>query len=221
MNMHTRRSFLALAGGSALVCQRVSAAISGSPGMPLLSCGAAMLATPEIKRVESDISFEQAYMDTTPLYHGNALLLTELAIDDLVDERLIGIAEQITESHPENLELMADFREEIFDNRESEEPTHEKMLIAMGGMESCTDESHMNYLDAEWVTKTYTEHDDPELAYTSMLVLLMEMENHQHLAGVELADYDALRSFCEELLEEQLVMVTELKEIRGELITRY
>ncbi len=221
MNTQTRRSVLALAGASALFGQRAFARPFNKPSSPLLSCGAPMIGTPEIVRVESDIPFEQAYLDTTIPYHGNALLLTELALDDLDDDRVIAIAEQILESHPENLEHLADIREELYDERETEDATHEKMLIAMGGMESCTDESHMNFLDAEWVEETYSNHDDPLLAYVSMLVLLMEMENHQHLAGVELAEHDDLRAFCERMIDEQGSTVTILKEIRGDLITRY
>lgn len=221
MNTHTRRSMLALAGAGALFGHRAFGRPYIDSSSPLLSCGAPMMGTPEIVRVESDISFEQAYLDTTIPYHGNALLLTELAMDDIDDERVSAIAEQIIESHPENLEHLADIREELYGAPEIEEATHEKMLVAMGGMESCTDESHMNFLDSEWVEETYSNHDDPLLAYVSMLVLLMEMENHQHLAGVELAEHDDLRDFCERMVEEQGSTITTLKEIRGDLMTSY
>ena len=221
MSIHSRRSVVALALAAAVAGTGAAARPGRGPSSPLLSCGAPTMGTPEIVRVESDISFEQAYLDTTIPYHGNALLLTELALDHLDDDRVVEIAGQILESHPENLEYLGDVREELFDTREPEDATHEKMLVAMGGMESCTDESHMNYLDAEWVEETFSNHDDPMLAYVSMLVLLMEMENHQHEVGAELAEHEDLRSFCERMFEEQRETVATLKEIRGELITRY
>lgn len=222
MNTHSRRAFLALAGGTAFLSSNALAANPfNRPSSPLLSCGA-MMATPEIKRVDSDIEFEMAYLDTTPRYHGNALFLTELALDDLEDDdRVTTIADQILEQHPENLEFMQSIREELYGDSEMEEATHEKMLIAMGGMESCTDESHMNFLDSEWVEETFTNHDDPYLAYVSMLVLMMEMEHHQHAAGVELAEHEELHHFCMRMVEELEANIAVLKEVRGELLNRY
>lgn len=220
MNNHTRRTFLSLAAAGALVGTGVAARPTTRPSSPLFSCGA-MIATPEIKQVDSDISFEQAYLDTTIPYHSNALWLTEAAFDDLDDERVIAVAEQILDRHPENLEELAELRLELFDDRETEDPTHEKMLIAMGGMESCTDESHMNYLDADWVDETFSSHDDPLFAYVSMMVLLMEMEMHQHVVGVELAENHDLHHFCERQVVEQTLYLDVLKVVRGELFTRY
>lgn len=215
-----RRSFVALAIAAAFAGGKVAAKPFTQPSTPLFSCGA-MTATPEVKRVESDISFEQAYLDTTIPYHSNALWLTEAAFDDLDDDRVIAIAEKILAQHPENLEELADLREELFGDPETEEATHEKMLIAMGGMESCTDESHMNFLDAEWVEETFSNHDDPLFAYVSMMVLLLEMEMHQHVVGVELAENHELHHFCERQVEEQTPYLEELKVVRGELFTRY
>lgn len=220
MTTHTRRTFLALAGASAFLATRAAARPLPMVTTPLFSCGAVM-ATPEIIRVESDMSFEHAYLDTTIPYHGNALLLTEAAFDDLDDDRVIAIAEDILASHPDNLELLGDIREELLGDSETEESTHEKMLIAMGGMESCTDESHMNFLDSEWVLETFSKNDDPLFAYVSMMVLLLEMEMHQHMVGVELAEHQELHHFCERMVEVQTPHLEVLKEVRGELFTRY
>lgn len=221
MNMYTRRSFFVLSAAGALVGSRAAAKPFMNATSPLLSCGAVM-ATPEIIRVESDIPFEQAYLDTTMPYHSNALLLTEAAFDDLEDdERVITIAESILETHPENIEQLRAIREELFGDPEPEEATTEKMLLAMGGLESCTDESHMNFLDPEWVMETFEKNDDPNFAWVSMIVLLMEMEIHQHMVGVELADHDELREFCERMVDVQSGQLEVLKEVRGELFTRY
>lgn len=221
MNTPTRRSLLAAAASTALFSTGVAARPFPGPSSPLFSCGAAMLSTPEIIRMDSDIPFEQAYIDTTVPYHSNALWLTEAAINDLDDERVIAIAESILNHHPKNLEELAEIRETLYDDRQTGEPTKEKMQIAMGGMESCTDESHMNFLDAQWVEETYSNHDDPLFAYVSMMVLLLEMEMHQHVVGVELAEDEALHHFCVRMVEEQSPYIEALLEVRGELFTRY
>lgn len=220
MNTHTRRSFAALVPAIALFATQVSARIAPHAPAPLKSCGAPM-STPEIIRVESDIDFDMAYIDTTIPYQSSALLLTELAMEDIEDDRVIPIAEHILDSHPVNIEHLRTIREDKFGDPEPGEATHEKMLQSMGGMESCTDQSHMDFMDAEWIKKTFEKNEDPFYAYVSMIVLLMEMEMHQHTVGVELADDDELRSFCERLIETNTPYLKVLKEVRGELFTRY
>lgn len=223
MNTHTRRSFVALAGMSALFGTHVAASPSRRihvPSSSFYSCGANM-GTPVVEHIESDIPFDQAYIDTTIPYHQAAIALTEVAKDDLEDERLIEIADAILETHPDEIEELRSFREEIFGDPEPEEPTHEMMLLSMGGVESCTDQSHMDFMKSEWVEETYEKNDDKEFAYVGMMVLLLEMELHQHMVGVELAENDDLREFCERLTEAKTPQVRLLKDIRGEMISRY
>jgi uncharacterized protein (DUF305 family) len=220
MNTTTRRSLVALAGASALVGLGASARPTRNPAGPLFSC-TAMIGTPEIIPMESDIPFDQAYIDTTIPYQTSALVLTEAAIDDLEDERVIPIAERILESHPENIEQLREMREELYGDPEPGESSEEKMMLAMGGVESCADQSHMDFMDDEWVLETFEKQDDPYFAYVSMIVLLLEMENHQHMVGVQLAENDELREFSERLLEEKTDQIEVLKEVRGELFTRY
>lgn len=220
MNITTRRSFLALVGASALSATQAGASLRPQVRNPLFSCGAAF-GTPEIVAVESDIAFEEAYIDTTIPYFTSSLVLTEAALDDIEDERVLPIANRILEIQPQDIELLQELRGEILGDAEPAEATHDKMLISMGGMESCTDESHMNFLDQKWVMKAFKEHDDPFFAYVSMLVLLMEMEMHQHHVGVELAENHDLHAFCQRQVEEKTPELETLKVVRGELFTRY
>lgn len=220
MNTTTRRSFLALGGASALTAGRAGATLRPQVRNPLFSCGAA-IGTPEIVAVESDITFEEAYIDTTIPYFTSALTLTEAALDDIDDERVLPIARRILETQPQDIELLEDLREEILGDSEPADATHDKMLISMGGKESCTDESHMNFMDQKWVMKTFEENDDPFFAYVSMLVLLMEMEMHQHHVGVELASNHDLHAFCQRQVDEKTPELETLKIVRGELFTRY
>lgn len=222
MNTLSRRSMIAFAGGAALLSGRAAAAKPFTqPSSPLFSCTAMTAGTPEAKRVDSDISFDQAYLDTTIPYHANSLMLAELALDDVEDERLAEIAQSILDTYPQDLEELGTIREELFGSAETDEATREKMMIAMGGMESCSDDSHMNFLDAEWVEDTWKQNENPQLAYASMLILVLEMELHQHTSGVELAEDKALHHFCERMAEEFPPRISELKTIRGELLNAY
>ena len=221
MNTYSRRSILTIAGGFALLgTSAASASIIVRPGSPLYSC-TAMTSTPEVKAVDSDISFEQAYLDTTTRYHANSLLLTELALDDVEDERLREIAQWILDTYPQDLLDLGTMREDLFGDAELEEATREKMMIAMGGMESCSDDSHMNFLDEKWVESTWKNHENPQLAYASMLVLVMEMELHQHTSGEILAQDEAVHHFCMRMAEEFPPTIAAIKRVKGELLNAY
>lgn len=222
MNTYSRRSIIALSGIAALTAASTSATSFriSAPGRPLFSCGA-IVGTPEIVHIESDIPFDRAYIDTTIPYHQSALKLAELNIDDLEDERLVEIATAILDNYPEEIEQLRSFREEWFDSPDPDEATYEMMLLSMGGVESCTDQSHIDFMDVEWVEKTWKKNDDPLLAFVSMLVLLVEMEHHQHLVGVELADHEELKEFCERMIEATEPQIKVLKTVRGELLNRY
>ena len=54
-----------------------------------------------------------------------------------------------------------------------------------------------------------------------MLTLLMEFEHHQHMVGVELAEHDELREFCQRMIDVIEPHHETLKTVRGELINRY
>jgi hypothetical protein len=155
MNTYSRRSLLALADGASpgTVTTHAASIRIGMLGRPLYSCGAVM-GTPEIVHIDSDIPFDKAYIDTTIPYHESALKLVELTRNDLEDERLIEIASAILESHPAEIEELKSFREEV-------------MLLSMAGLESCTDQSHMDFMDAEWVEETWEKNDDHLFAFAT------------------------------------------------------
>lgn len=222
MKTYSRRSLLALAGITALGTVSVSASSFrvGLPGRPLYSC-AAVTGTPEIIPVDSDIPFEKAYIDTTIPYHTSVLTLVQLNKDDLEDERLIEIADAILEQHPKDIEELKSYREDWFGSAETDEPTEEMMLLSMGGLESCSNESHLDYLDVEWVEKTWEKNDDHLFAFVSMMVLAMEMEHHQHMVGLQLAEHEELKDFCQRMHETAEPQIKTLKTVRGELINRY
>ena len=72
----------------------------------------------------------------------------------------------------------------------------------------------------EWVEKTFRNNDDPLFAYVSMMVLVLGMEQHQHVVGLELADHKELKEFCERMIEVKEPQLATLKIVRGELISR-
>lgn len=211
----TRRSFVALSTIAALSATPAVAASRPLMQAPLASCGAAF-SSPEIHEVDSEVSFDEAYIDTTIPYLTSGAILTEAALDVITDERALPIAERILEEQVPDIEHLGELRHFIFGDAEPAEATKEKMLIAMGGMESCTDQNHMLYMDSEWVLSTFQRAKNPYVAWVSMMVLLLEMELHQHSVGVELAEDADLKAFCERQLKVKSEEVEILRELRQE-----
>ncbi|MCO5216386.1 MAG: DUF305 domain-containing protein [Thermomicrobiales bacterium] len=216
MNTISRRSLLAVAGISSLTAISTSARVNTSR---FYSCGAAM-GTPAV-HIDSDIPFEQAYIDTTIPYHHSTLKLIEIARDDIEDERLLTVIEELETELPSELEELASLREELFGDAEPEAATHEMMLISMGGVESCTDQSHMDFMDQKWVKKTYGSRDDKEFSFVSMMVLLLEMAQHQHTVATQLAEYGEVVNFSTRIEELRTPQIKVMREVRGELMSAY
>ncbi len=217
----SRRSLLALSAVAPFAVQSASARIRVSTGV-VASCGAEMLhGTPVATAVVSDIPFDQAYLDTTIPYHTSALTLVDLAQDDLEDDRLIAIADAISTSFPADLEELHAMRERLFGDAEAAEATHEMMLISMGGVESCTDQNHMDFMKQEWVEKTYASGDDRTFSFVGMMVLLLEMEMHQHIVAVQLTTDEDVKTFAQRMIDTWTQPLADLKVVRGELISGY
>lgn len=218
MTTISRRSLLAIAGISGLTTISASARV-GIPTSIRYSCGAAM-GTPAV-HVDSDIPFEQAYIDTTIPYHRSTLELIDISHDDIEDERLIVVIEELKEELPGELEELASLREELFGDAVPEKATHEMMLISMGGVESCTDQSHMDFMDQDWVKSTYDSRDDKELTFVSMMVLLLEMAQHQHTVAVQLSDHEEVIELSTRIEELRTPQIKVMREVRSDLMSKY
>jgi uncharacterized protein (DUF305 family) len=101
--------------------------------------------TPQVVPYESDIPFDQAYIDTMIPHHASVIDLATAALDVLEDERLVLIAEAILDTQPGEIDQLKDFRLEWYGSAEPEEMTHEMMMVTMGdteAMAACMDD-HM------------------------------------------------------------------------------
>lgn len=218
MTTISRRSLVAIAGISSLTAISASARVA-IPSGRLYSCGAAM-GTPAA-HVDSDIPFDRAYIDTTTPYHQSTLTLIDIARDDLEDERLIAVAGELEAALPGELEELSSIREELFGDSKAEKATHEMMLISMGGVESCTDQSHMDFMDQDWVTSTYEKQEDKEFGFVGMMVLLLEMAQHQHSVATQLSKQESILEFSKRVEEIRTPQIKVMREVRGEMISAY
>lgn len=208
--MITRRTLIAVSGFAALAAPQIVRA----------SCGANM-STPVATDIDSPYTIEQAYLDTTIPYHKSGIALANIGLDDIEDDRVLEVTQSLLDTFPAELDELHALREGILGEAEPDEPTREMMLLAMGGVESCTDETHMDFMRSEWIAKTYAGQDDKPFAFVNMMVLLLEMEMHQHMVAEQLSENEDLLEFCTRMHELRDPQIAVLKEVRGELISAY
>ncbi|MCA9834042.1 MAG: DUF305 domain-containing protein [Thermomicrobiales bacterium] len=179
------------------------------------------MSTPVATDIDSPYTIEQAYLDTTIPYHKSGIALATIGLEDIEDDRILEVTQSILDTFPAEIEELHALRKDILGEAEPEDPDREMMLLAMGGVESCTDETHMDFMRSEWVAEKYAGQDDKPFAYVSMMVLLLEMEMHQHMVAEQLSDNEDLLAFCTRMHELRDPQIAVLKEVRGELISAY
>jgi uncharacterized protein (DUF305 family) len=139
MTTINRRHFVAILGASAVLPAAALAqdhgAHHGSTPMATADCHM-VNGTPQVMAYESDIPFDQAYIDTMIPHHASVIDLATVATDVLEDERLVTIAEAILATQPAEIEELRALRLEIYGDAEPEEVTHEMMMVTMGDTEA-------------------------------------------------------------------------------------
>ena len=135
MTTLNRRHLLALLGAGAVLPAAALAqdhgAHHGSTPMATPDCQM-MNGTPQAVPYESDIPFDQAYIDTMIPHHASVIDLATAAQDVLEDERLLTIAQAILDTQPGEIEELKALRLEWYGSAEPEEVTHEMMMVTMG-----------------------------------------------------------------------------------------
>lgn len=229
MNTLTRRSFSTLAFGTALLGGRAFAQDHdhghgddhGESTPESFSCGIAM-GTPEVERVESDIPFDLAYIDTMIPHHNSVIALAEHAMPDIERDDLKTIAQAIIDTQPLEVEKMLAWKAEWYPDAE-ETPDHDTMMemmnVTMGGVESCNDQHHMDLMDSEWIVEEYdsAEDDEKQEAFIDLVVPHHQMAVHQSMVAREFAEHQELKDMVEEVIEAQNAEIEELRRIRRDL----
>ena len=239
MTSLNRRRFATIFGASALFPIVTSAQDHGghhgdheSESTPeVLACSFDPYATPTIVPYESDIPFDQAYIDTMIPHHNSVVALATEALDVLEDERLVTIAQAVIDTQPGEVEQLKAFREEWYGDAEPAEMTDEMMMVTMGDMDAmggCTGQhgmemdlgSHedmMNLMDSEWILEEFAKADNKDLGFIDIVIPHHEMAVHQSYVGLQLAEHEELRTLCQEVIDAQEAEIKELKLIREDL----
>ena len=139
MTTLNRRHLMALIGAGAIVPATALAqdhgAHHGSTPVATPDCHM-MDGTPQVVPYESDIPFDQAYIDTMIPHHASVIDLATAAQDVLEDERLLTIAQAILDTQPGEIEALKALRLEWYGSDEPDELTHEMMMVTMGDTEA-------------------------------------------------------------------------------------
>lgn len=184
-----------------------------------------MNGTPQVIPYESDIPFDQAYIDTMIPHHASVIDLATAAMDVLEDDRLVTIAQAVLDAQPGEIEQLKAFRLEWYGSDEPEELTHELMMVTMGdteAMEACGNpgmniDMDMMMMDGEALVAEFDAADNKDLAFIDLVIPHHQMAVHQSRVGLQLAEHQELRELCQDVIDAQEAEIKELKEIRKEI----
>lgn len=221
MTSHSRRSVIAFAGLSGLGFRTLVAQGDHGHGNHHAheSCQTG-LSTPIVVPYESDIPFDLAYIDSMIPHHASVVELSEAALDELEDERLIEIAQAVIDTQPAEMEQLMAFRDAWYPDEPedvSDDRMHEMMMITMAAHESCGHDDHMYLMDGEWLVEEFNDAEDKDIHFIDLVIPHHEMAVRQSQVGIELAEHEELRQFCEEVVRVQSEEIELLKLVREEL----
>ncbi|MCA9834044.1 MAG: DUF305 domain-containing protein [Thermomicrobiales bacterium] len=233
MNTLSRRSVVVMAGVSALAYARLFAQSHeghhGSDDSAVCTAGTPIPIIP----VTSDIPFDLAYIDTMIPHHSSVIALSERAIGELKDGRLVEIAQAVLDTQPGEIEQLKSFRAEWYPDEPveiSDDRMMEMMMVTMAGsMDGCTpmdhasmmdtdsDMDHMVLMDSEAIVKAFENADNKDLSFIDLVVPHHQMAVRQSQVGLELAEHDELRALLDDVIAAQTAEIEELLAIREEI----
>lgn len=234
-----RRHFTALIGIGTIIPVTASAQDHGShhgEASPDASPAAMCMddhGTPQIVPYESDIPFDQAYIDTMIPHHTSVIDLATAALDVLEDDRLFTIAQAVLDTQPGEIEQLRTFREEWYGDAEPAEMTDEMMMVTMGDMEAMdtcsgdhgmnmdmdmgSHEDMMNLMDSEWILGEFEEAENKDLAFIDLVIPHHQMAVQQSMVGLQLAEHEELRTLCQDVIDAQEAEIEALELIRRDI----
>lgn len=230
-----RRHLIAFVGTAAVVPVIARAQDHGAHhgSTPAATPGCHMVdGTPQVVPFESDIPFDQAYIDTMIPHHTSVIDLATTAMDVLEDERLVTIAQAILDSQPGEIEELKALRLEFYGSAEPEELSHEMMMVTMGDTETmaaCGDhdmgmgmdmdmmDMNMALMDSEALLAEFEKAENKDLGFIDLVIPHHQMAVHQSWVGLQLAEHKELRELCQEVIDAQEAEIKELEEIRKDI----
>jgi uncharacterized protein (DUF305 family) len=222
--MTTRRTFVAsLLGAAALSTPVMKIAAQGGHdahhgGSTPEASPAAVCATPMAGHGDMEMmEFDLAYIDMMIPHHESIIMLAEVAVGELEDERLIAIAEAIIAGQEaENEELKA-LREEWYGDAEPAPMSAEIMMVSMGMEGDCVDEHHMNLMSGEWLVQQFEDAEDKDLAFIELSIQHHQMAIDTSEVALEQAEHEEIKEIATAVIEAQEAEIAELESIRDEL----
>ncbi len=161
------------------------------------------------------VEFDLAYIDMMIPHHQSIIALSEAAIPELTDPRLIDLAETVIETQASEIDTLTSFREEWYPD--AEPVSMEMMMMAMPSMGSSSMESMARLMSAEYLVTTFCAAEDMDLAFIELTIPHHQMAVGASEDALEQAVHPELIELAEEVIEAQQEEIELLMEIRADL----
>jgi uncharacterized protein (DUF305 family) len=171
---------------------------AGTGGMEMGTPGANMA-------METDVEFDQLYIDMMLPHHGSIVAMAQAALPRLQDERLREIAQTIIDTQSADQEELRGYREQFYgsaDPAEMDAHTMDMMMTLMPGMGSMDDV--MFQMDATAHVAAICAAEDADLGFIDLAIPHHEMTIAASEAALEETARPEIRNFAQRVIDAQM-----------------
>lgn len=160
------------------------------------------------------VEFDLMYIDMMIPHHESIIALSQVALPELTDPRLTGIAEAIVETQDAEIDALMKLREEWYGH--ADPVSMDMMMEGMPGMGA--DMAMMEQqMSAELQVQIFCGADDKDLAFIEQVIPHHQMAIDASEMALEQAVHPELKEIAQDVIGAQQEEIDVLEEIRAEL----
>jgi uncharacterized protein (DUF305 family) len=175
--------------------------------------GAMHESTP-MESMHHQAEFDLMYIDMMIPHHESIIALSQVALSELTDPRLIDIAEAIVGTQDAEIDALTELRQEWYGD--AEPVSMEMMMEGMPGMG--TDMAMMEQqMSAELQVQSFCAAEDKDLAFIEQVIPHHQMAIDASEMALEQAVHPELKEIARDVIDAQQQEIDTLEAIRTEL----
>jgi uncharacterized protein (DUF305 family) len=169
--------------------------------------------------METEVEFDQLYIDMMIPHHDSVVALAEVALPELTDPRLQDIAQQIIDSQTAEQEELRQYREEFYGSPDPMPLDDAIMMQMMMQMPSMTAPMAAmgNIMSADWQIATFCAADDPDIAFIEQTIPHHEMAVQASQDALTRAVHPEIAAFAQRVIDAQQAEIDQFNAVLAEL----
>ena len=197
-------------------CAWVPPLSSPMAGMTMATQQGEALASPGASSIQ--MNFDLYYIDMMIPHHASIIALAQVALPELTDPRLQGLAKDIITTQGKEIDQLRSYREAWYGSAEPTPLNEQSMAMMMQlipGLGSIQDMAMQ--MNSQAQIAAFCADDDPDLAFIDLTISHHQMAIAASQGALTMATHEEIKTVAQMVIDAQLQEITELMQIRTEL----